>query len=100
MITMRVTIDDKALRKQLAKDQKFLKNLPQEAYNYFVSITPIAKINGGNARRSTDLRGNTIVADYAYAQRLDTGWSKQAPKGMTQPTERFIDREINKKIGK
>jgi expansin (peptidoglycan-binding protein) len=97
MITMRVTIDDKALRKQLAKDQKFLKNLPQEAYNYFVAQTPVKT---GNARRSTDLRGNTIVADYAYAQRLDTGWSKQAPKGMTQPTERFIDREINKKIGK
>lgn len=96
MITMRITIDDK-ITKQLRKDQKFLQNLPQEAYNYFVAQTPIRT---GNARRSTDLKGNTIVADYAYAGRLDTGWSKQAPQGMTKPTERFIDREINKKIGK
>lgn len=96
MITMRITIDDK-ITKQLRKDKKFLQNLPQEAYDYFVAQTPIRT---GNARRSTDFKGNTIVADYAYAQRLDTGWSKQAPQGMTKPTERFIDREINKKIGK
>jgi hypothetical protein len=96
MITMKVAIDDQ-IRKQLAKDKKFLKQLPKDAYNFFRAQTPVKT---GNARSRTRLQGDTIVADYVYAQRLDQGWSKQAPSGMTIPTERFIDREINKKIGK
>lgn len=65
-----------------------LNHLPQEAYDHFVSITPI---DTGNARRSTRLVGNkTIEANYAYARRLDEGYSKQARGGMTKPTEKFI----------
>lgn len=64
--------------------------LARAAYKYFRDHTPIAPKNGGNARRNTHLVGDTIEADYRYAQRLDTGWSKQAPAGMTKPTEQFI----------
>lgn len=73
--------------------------LAARAYNYFKSITPIAPVNGGNARRNTTLKGDEIQANYPYAQRLDQGWSKQAPRGMTKPTDEFIVNEI-KKIGK
>lgn len=68
-----------------------LNNVPAEAYNYFVSITPI---DTGNARRRTRLSNKTIEANYAYAQRLDNGWSKQAPDGMTKPTEKFIKNRV------
>ena len=71
-------------------------NLAREAYDYFRGITPIAPDNGGNARRNTRLSGNEIRADYPYAQRLDEGYSRQAPNGMTQPTEKFIQEYINK----
>jgi hypothetical protein len=68
-------------------------NLAREAYDYFRRATPI---RSGNARRSTYLQGNEIQADYAYAQRLDDGYSPQAPRGMTAPTEKFIQEYIKK----
>ncbi len=69
--------------------QRKLDNLPKEAYQEFVKETPI---RSGNARRKTKLKGKTIVADYAYAKRLDEGYSKQSPDGMTKPTEDFIQK--------
>ena len=68
-------------------------NLAKEAYDYFKRETPI---RSGNARSRTRLQGNEIQADYAYAQRLDDGYSPQAPFGMTKPTEKFIQEYINK----
>ena len=68
-----------------------MKNLPQEAFVEFVKDTPIRY---GNARRSTTLSGTTIKAEYAYAKRLDQGYSKQSPQGMSAPTEAFIKKRI------
>ena len=68
-------------------------NLAKEAYDYFKRETPI---RSGNARRSTRLQGDEIQADYAYAQRLDAGYSSQSPAGMTKPTEKFIQEYIRK----
>jgi hypothetical protein len=73
------------------------KKLAKEAYNYFVAITPI---DSGNARRNTSLKGDEIHASYPYAKRLDQGWSKQAPGGMTKPTEKFVGEYIRKELGK
>lgn len=89
--------DVKTSLTNLKKAINELKQLPQETYNYFVSITPI---DTGNARRSTSLSGKTIHANYPYAQRLDTGWSKQAPDGMTKPTEKFVERRVKQISGK
>lgn len=77
--------------------EKVAASLPSEAYDYFVDSTPIRT---GNARRSTRLRGNTIDANYAYAQRLDDGSSRQAPRGMSEPTEKFLQKRINDLIRK
>lgn len=80
---------------------KQLKEVPdqvaEDAYKFFVAHTPIRT---GNARRRTDLRGTTITADYPYAQRLDQGYSKQQPQGMTKPTEKEIERLLKKELGK
>jgi len=73
------------------------KTLPKEGYDYFVDSTPI---RSGNARRNTILRGNTIDANYAYAERLDEGYSRQSPKGMSGPTEKFLQKRIDDLIGK
>ena len=54
----------------------------------------------GNARRKTRLQGNTIRAAYSYATQLDAGKSRQAPDGMSKPTERLITREIEKILRK
>ena len=75
----------------LQKMQTKLDNLPKEAHTKCVAITPIDK---GRARRSTKLTGKNIKADYPYAGRLDTGYSKQAPTGMTNPTQTFITKRF------
>lgn len=69
------------------------------AYEHFRKITPIAPVKGGNARKNTKKEGNVINADYPYAGRLDKGYSKQAPDGMTQPTWEFVKEYIKKKVG-
>lgn len=88
----------------LKRIQKKLDNLPKEAYKEFVKNTPVKT---GNARRKTKLKGNTIEADYQYAQVLDKGrhmtsrgmrGSDQAPKGMSEPTEQFIQKRITEII--
>lgn len=75
----------------LKRIQKKLAQVPKEAFKEFVSDTPI---RSGNARRKTKLKGKTIVADYPYAKRLDEGYSKQSPDGMTKPTEAFIQKRV------
>lgn len=69
------------------------KKLAEEAYKYFRGITPI---RSGNARRNTALYQDTIEANYPYAQRLDQGYSKQAPSGMVKPTEEYIKQYLQK----
>lgn len=88
---VRTTLD------KLKTVQNRVKQLPIDAYNHFVSITPI---DSGNARRSTALvNGRQIQANYPYAQRLDQGYSKQARNGMVKPTQKFIDEKIKKITG-
>lgn len=71
-----------------------LNDIPRRAYKEWLANTPIKT---GNARRSTKFRGkNTISAEYAYAGRLDQGYSKQSPDGMSKPTEQFIQDEISR----
>lgn len=86
------------------------KNITDVAYKAFVKNTPIGKpstwkskppknYTPGNARRSTNKSGNTIDANYAYAQRLEEGYSKQAPKGMTEPTIEEVRDYIYRTLG-
>ena len=94
---MAVTLNMSAVSKMFDQAEKVAKTLPKEAYDVFRDNTPI---RSGNAFRSTRLRGNTIDADYNYAERLDEGYSRQSPKGMTGPTEKFLQKRIDDLIGK
>lgn len=82
------------LSPMLKKQAQEINKIPDEAYKVFVQETPI---RSGNARRNTKLKNKkNIIADYAYAQRLDEGWSKQSPEGMIKPTEEYIIDRYNK----
>jgi hypothetical protein len=70
--------------------------LAQVAGEYFKKVTPV---DTGNARRSTSVQGNTVYAHYPYAKRLDQGYSKQAPKGMVQPTIDFLRQYVKQQLG-
>ena len=67
--------------------QRNLADLPQRATDYWRSITPKRT---GYARSHTRRSGDSIVADYNYAKQLDEGTSRQAPRGMSKPTEQYI----------
>jgi|DEB0MinimDraft_12_1074336.scaffolds.fasta_scaffold02350_7 hypothetical protein len=72
--------------------------IPEQAYKYFVSVTPK---RSGNARKKTTLKsGESIQANYPYAVPLNSGSSKQAPDGMTKPTLEYIKRLGDKAIRK
>lgn len=71
---------------------KKLDDVPEDAYKIFVKETPVAD---GYARSHTRLEGDTIVADYPYAQRLDEGYSRQAPEGMTKPTIKKVKKILD-----
>ena len=95
---MKLNVD---IKMPILKDLKDLSKefvaLPKEAHKEFVQLTPVDR---GNARRSTQLRGNTIEANYPYAQRLNEGWSKQAPKGMEEPWNKWLEQRLKKIMGR
>lgn len=70
--------------------------MAQKAYQVFEQNTPELT---GNAKRKTILRANVIEANYPYAGRLDDGYSKKKPNGMTEPTIKFL-KDYVKKVGK
>jgi uncharacterized protein (DUF488 family) len=67
----------------------------KDAGVFFRNKTPV---RSGNARNKTKQKDNVINAQYPYAGRLDEGWSKQQPKGMSAPTEKQIDILVGKYI--
>jgi hypothetical protein len=93
----KVDIGKNIITGDIAKEIKLLDQVPTQAYGYFKAITPI---KSGNARRNTHLTKDTIHAQYAYADRLDNGSSRQAPSGMSKPTEAFIKKTVDKIIRK
>lgn len=80
--------------KLMTKLKKNVEDLSKGAYEVFVENTPE---NTGNAKRKTRLAGDKIIADYDYSQKLDEGYSRKKPQGMTEPTEKWIEQELNRK---
>jgi hypothetical protein len=92
-VGLRVTTN--TMGRSLGRITAKFNKLPQEAHRYWKKITPYRT---GNAKRRTRLQGSKIKANYNYAVPLDKGWSKQAPKGMSKPTENHIKKQIRFKI--
>ena len=78
-----------------------LQDVPQDAmddtFPKYKSETPI---RSGNARRKTKQNKLKIKSNYPYAGRLDEGWSRQAPKGFTEPSIDFLEKAIDKLVGR
>ena len=71
-------------------------DLKKDAYQYFKNIIPIRT---GNARRNTYQSGSgDIQANYPYAGRLDEGYSRQAPRGMSDPTMDHMEQVFDKLV--
>ena len=84
---------------QMSRARQALDDLPEFAEKTMKAYTPIAAVRGGNARRNTELRGNRVVADYPYAQRLEDNWSPQTKgQGIIAPTETAIQKEVDRRL--
>jgi hypothetical protein len=83
----------------MTKALNALDDLPEFAEKTMKAFTPIAAVRGGNARRNTNLQGNTVTADYPYAQRLEDNWSSQTRgRGIIAPTEQAIQKEVEARL--
>ena len=88
-------INSKVFQKRMKLLEKVPDQLLKNAETELKAQTPV---RSGNARNKTKLRGDKIRSNYPYAERLDNGWSKQAPEGFTKPTIRFMDKYVDKLI--
>jgi len=96
MISVQVTVKD-SITPLTRRQIRQLRQYPDQAADRFRELTPRRT---GNARSQTKLRNQVIEADYPYAQRLDTGWSRQAPQGMTVPFDKWVRQQMKKIFGK
>jgi hypothetical protein len=69
---MTVKITRNKIYPGVGRINKQFQTLPKKAFAYWRKITP----------------------RYPYAQRLDEGWSRQAPKGMSEPTFNYIKKIV------
>ncbi len=88
-------IDSKVFNKRMKLLEKVPDQLLKNAETELKAQTPI---RSGNARNKTKLRGDKIRSNYPYAGALDAGSSRQAPDGFTEPTIRFMGKNVDKLI--
>lgn len=94
-------IDKRAVDKLFGQLEDLPETVMEEGGEYFKSITPVASGNARNRTKTNAKAKNPVIkAGYGYADRLDTGWSKQAPKGMSKPTEDKLDQLVDKYISR
>jgi hypothetical protein len=92
MLKVDVQVNTSGLNTKLNKVQQGLAALPQQTLDEFKKNTPI---RSGNARRRTRLSGNSIEANYPYAQRLEDNWSSQTKgQGIIEPTLKWLRNRI------
>ncbi len=94
---MAIKINTKVFDKRMKKLAGLPSYLVDEALDITKENTPVAS---GNARNKTIKKGNKIVSNYAYAGRLNEGYSRQAPQGFTKPTIEQLDDQAEKYIRK
>lgn len=94
---MTIRLTSNQISPSLERIRRDLQRVPRQALDFWVKSTPR---RSGNARSKTQLRGQTIEANYAYARRLDQGYSRQAPKGMSKPTETYVQQLLRRIIRK
>jgi|TARA_R100001198_G_C5239063_1_gene216414 hypothetical protein len=94
---MAIKINAKVFEKRMNKLAGLPSYLVDEALDITKENTPVAS---GNARNKTIKKGNKIVSNYAYAGRLNDGYSRQAPQGFTKPTIEQLDDQAEKYIRK
>lgn len=94
---MGMKINDNVFEKRMKKLEELPHLTMDKSFNTYRNTTPI---RSGNARNKTKQNKLKFRSNYPYAGRLDEGWSKQAPKGFSDPTIDYIEEFIETRVGK
>lgn len=113
---MTFRVNDRRIRRVTKSLLNYVKrSLPRDSLKQMKEETPI---QSGNARRktvlSTNKNGFKLTGNYPYSGVIDkggypnppkegtgktrNGYSTQAPKGVTEPTVKFIEKTMRRKI--
>lgn len=92
---MRLEIDKRDLARLEKAVLKAADKAMLDTSEYYKKITPV---KSGFAKRNTTFSRskNQITANYGYADKLDSGASKQAPRGMGKPSVAFLEKQLQK----
>lgn len=95
---LQAKINDREFTKMIRQlDDSVTKKAWADTGKFFVKNTPVAE---GNARRNTRVSDTEIRADYPYAGRLDEGYSRQAPDGISKPSLEYLEKQIDSAVRK
>ena len=92
---MKITVNKRQFDRLVEELDDMPISVMKTLYPYYVNKTPI---RSGNARNRTKLNRATISSKYPYAEALDTGWSKQAPNGFTEPSIKQLEQLVENYI--
>ena len=94
MIDIKVTNTKKATTDLSKELDQIVRSVSLQIFKTIKDLTPMAKVNGGRAKRGWKVSGSSksynISNKVPYIGRLDEGYSKQAPEGMTRPALREV----------
>ena len=79
-----------------AIERKVQKTLRTIAFDLYIGVKVKTPVDTGKAKRAWKFKktsnGYTVSNNKPYIERLDEGYSKQAPDGMTKPIIKQIQR--------
>ncbi len=94
MITITIANTKRATAGLSKELDQIVRSVSLQIFNQVKDLTPVAKVNGGRAKRGWKVSGSDksykISNKVPYIGRLDGGYSKQAPEGMTRPALREV----------
>lgn len=95
MISVRVKGTDKATKKIFKQIDDLVARVSTDTFDEARRITPV---RSGRAKRSWKKQrkgryGFSVMNKVPYAERLDAGYSKQAPRGITRPASKAVARK-------
>lgn len=94
MIDINIPNTKRAMTDLSKELDQMVRSVSLQIFNQVKDLTPMAKVNGGRAKRGWKVSGSNksynISNKVPYIGRLDEGYSKQAPEGMTRPALREV----------
>lgn len=96
MAKVKFTVSKADLRKLEQRVDRAIDNATEDTYTFFKAETPVRSGNARNKTKYKESRKKAVIdANYPYAKRLDEGYSRQSPRGMSKPSIKQLQKELD-----